>query len=254
MTEPVYLFTADGLAALRNFIDSRTLFSFDLDGTLAPITDKPDDIKLSDDIFGELTKLNKLAPVAVITGRSRSDARLHLGFSPQYLIGNHGAEGLPGRQAEEADFIRISNLWESQLNSMLASENIPGIIIENKGATISVHYRGNHDIEKYHSVLLAFIEKLVPHPRIVSGKCIENLLPEKAPDKGVAMLNLIQYAGCSKGLFAGDDETDESVFSHSGENLLTVRVGTEVKTKARFFLKNQVEIFRLLQEINNSLR
>ena len=39
--------------------------------------------------------------VAVITGRSRSDAMQHLAITPHYLIGNHGAEGLPGWESQD---------------------------------------------------------------------------------------------------------------------------------------------------------
>ena len=68
----------------------------------------------------ELTILNEQAVVAVITGRSRQMPRHHLGISPRYLIGNHGAEGLPGWEDREKEFILIANQWQSQLDKLLS--------------------------------------------------------------------------------------------------------------------------------------
>lgn len=245
-----YLFTEAGLAALHSFIDHKTLFAFDLDGTLAPIVDNPGDIRVPESILAELTILNKQAIVAVITGRSRQDASLHLGFVPRYLVGNHGAEGLPGVEAQEAEFLRLAETWEAQLKAMLSGDGQHEFVIENKGPTLSIHYRDNGDIYTVHSLLLSAIKRLVPHPRRVGGKYIENLIPEKAPDKGVAMLHLMHYTGYLKGFFVGDDETDEDVFAIAGDRLFTVRVGTAIKTKARYVLRDQQEISRLLHEIN----
>lgn len=245
-----YLFTEPGLAALRNFIDNNTLFAFDLDGTLAPIVADPGDICIPESILAELIILQKKANVAVITGRSRCDAQLHLGFVPHYLIGNHGAEGLLGLERQEKKLVSLAQTWEIQIKAMMSAEDNAGLIIENKGATISIHYRGHQAGDMVHSRLLGIIERLVPRPRRISGKYIENLIPENAPGKGVAMLYLMHHAGCAKGLFVGDDETDESVFTLPGNELFTVRVGGGNKTKARYFLQDQEEVSRLLQEIN----
>lgn len=247
-----YLFTESGLAALHSFIDRRTLFAFDLDGTLAPIVAKPGDIRVPESILAELIILNKRASVAVITGRSLHDAGLHLGFTPHYLIGNHGAEGLPGFEVREKEFLRLAQNWEDQLHAMLSGTDHPGLNIENKGATVSIHYRGYPEGGEVHLLILDAIEKLTPLPRRIGGKYIENLIPPEAPDKGIALLHLMRYTGCPKGFFVGDDKTDEDVFELSGNNIFTVRVGNEVKTKARYVLRNQQEISRLLHEINFS--
>jgi len=41
---------------------------------------------------------------------------------------------------------------------------------------------------------------------------VENLIPRGAPHKGDALLHLLDFSGCGRALFAGDDETDEDVF------------------------------------------
>jgi len=62
----------------------------------------------------------------------------------------------------------------------------------------------------------------------------------------------MNQAGCPKGFFVGDDETDEDVFRLDHESIFTVRVGGKTGSLARFcfYLRNQQEIARLLREIS----
>ena len=246
-----YLFDEAGLAALRVFIDSTTILAFDLDGTLASIVADPSRMRVSNAIQEELAKLMEQTTVAVITGRSRSNAQAHLGMTPHCLIGNHGAEGLPGREAYEAEYMILANNWERQLRGLLVSANGAGIVIENKGATVSVHYRASCDRAATRSQVLSVIELLSPQPRTISGKCVEDLVPATAPNKGDALLYLMKHLGYHKGFYIGDDKTDEDVFRLTGEQLFTVRVGTAVPSQAGYALRNQQEVHGLLKEIVN---
>jgi trehalose 6-phosphate phosphatase len=248
-----YLFCDDGLAALHDFIDPATLFAFDLDGTLAPIASDPGDIRVPQAIQMALAELKDRAAIAIITGRSRMDALQHLGIVPLYLVGNHGAEGLPGWERREAEFRLLGNDWERQLHEMIPDMASAGIMVENKGASVSVHYRGARNRPAARSLVLNVIGRLVPQPRVVGGKYVENLLPEEAPDKGSALLQLMRRAGCTKGFFVGDDQTDEAVFHLDGNQFFTVRVGTGTKSRARYFLRGQGEIPALLRRLNDTL-
>jgi trehalose 6-phosphate phosphatase len=248
-----YLFTESGLTALRSYVDHTTLFAFDLDGTLAPIVADPRHILISETTRSELGLLATHASVAIITGRSRDDARAHLGIVPRFLVGNHGAEGLPGWEKQEKEFSRICVGWERQLEKILSPGHIPGIRIENKGTTLSIHYRAAPVRRKAQASILLAIDSLIPRPRRVTGKLVENLLPENAPDKGTAMLHLLELTRSPKGFYVGDDATDEEVFRLDGEVLLTVRVGRRGTTRARYELRNQRDVIRLLREINRAL-
>jgi trehalose 6-phosphate phosphatase len=247
------LFTGLGLADLRSFVGPTTLFAFDLDGTLAPIAARPERIVVSETTQKELAILAARASVAIITGRGRLDAQTHLGIVPQFLIGNHGAEGLPGWEKQEEIFFRICLDWEGQLEKILPLERVSGIRVENKGTTLSIHYRAARDSEKTQSVIVRGVDALVPRPRRVTGKLVENLLPENAPDKGAAMLYLLKLAKSPNGFYVGDDATDEDVFRLGGDSLFTVRVGCRGATSARYGLANQRDIIRLLNEINQTL-
>src|SRR3954470_5318292 len=81
-----------GLAALAELARVPALFAFDFDGTLAPIRPRPDDVHVSATIALRLERLARLRPVAIVTGRRVDDVRGRLGFTPAWIIGNHGAQ------------------------------------------------------------------------------------------------------------------------------------------------------------------
>ncbi|HOJ50905.1 MAG TPA: trehalose-phosphatase [Syntrophales bacterium] len=250
MKAPRYLLDVSGIRKLAKFVDVETLFAFDLDGTLAPIVDDPGKVRIPSEVIRGLEELKKWAYVAVITGRSCGDARLRLGFIPHHIIGNHGAEGVVGWEAKEREFQRMALNWERQLRKFLDGKS--GIVLENKGMSITLHYRGARNISEVQTVLEEAISHLSPEPRRIGGKYVENLLPEEAPDKGEAFLQLMNAIGRSKGFFAGDDETDEDVFHLTGDNIFTVRVGKSFHSRAGYYLKSQREVASMLEIINNT--
>jgi len=249
---PAYLFTETGLDAMKRFIDGTTLFAFDLDGTLAPVVADPASVIISGPVKKGLAQLAGQAHVAVITGRARADALKYLPFAPPGLIGNHGAEGLPGWELRTREFTAMARDWHRQLEGLLDMDNPTGVVIENKGPTLSLHYRHAADAHKAKRIIAEAAGRLTPVPRQVSGKYVLNLIPQGAPDKGTALAVLMREAGCVKGLFAGDDETDEDVF-RLDKNIFSVLVGMRKNSRACYYLRSQQEMIRLLEEINEAV-
>lgn len=249
-----YLFSPQGRAELSAFLDQSTLFAFDLDGTLAPIVPDPAAIVIPVAMRQSLMQLNELAPLAIITGRSRADALFHLGFTPRTLVGNHGAEGLPGRETRGEDFIRLCQGWKRQLQWLLPAMSAHGIFLEEKGETLSVHYRQAPDPLRAQELLLGAMAHLNPAPRRISGKFVENLVPQAAADKGVALEALMQHLACPRAIFVGDDVTDEDVFRRKNPAVLGIRVEENQESAARYYLHEQEEIVELLHEIMTHLK
>jgi trehalose 6-phosphate phosphatase len=240
------LLSQEGLKALHSFISRDTLFAFDLDGTLAPIVADPVLIAIPEAVRREMQQLSGLAATAVITGRARSDALQYLGFEPRYLVGNHGAEGLPGPPGQELEQLAAVEQWEQQLQSLIAPEIKASILLERKGFSLSLHYRHAPDPQAVHAALLAAIDRLVPAPRRVGGKFVENIIPQDAPHKGDALLRLMELAGCPRAFFLGDDETDEDVFRLDSPAIFTVHIGSGVTSCARYCIRDQKETATLL--------
>ena len=81
---------------------------------------------------------------------------------------------------------------------------------------------------------------------MIGGKCVVNLLPEGAHDKGRALDELVRFDGATAAFFIGDDVTDESGFLDAPASWVTVRVGLSDDSAARFYIADQDAIDRCL--------
>jgi trehalose 6-phosphate phosphatase len=252
MTAPkpwICIFSNAGRSALSAFSDPSTLFTFDLDGTLAPIVEDPAGIVIAGDVRESMTRLCRLADVAVLTGRARDDARIHLGFEPRFIVGNHGAEGLPGWERREREFVSLCAQWEDQMRALLPHAFRDGILIENKGRSLTLHYRTARAPDAALASIRRAAERLTPAPRQTSGKFVVNIVPPESLNKGEALLQLMTHAGAPRAVFIGDDVTDEDVFRLKHERVLGIRVGNHSPSEAEYCLSDQNQIGRLLTEI-----
>ena len=122
------LFSEAGHAALRGFLMKPALCLFDFDGTLAPLINNPALVSLPHGIQQQLQALQTRAPVGIITGRSLEDMRKRLKFDPDYVIGNHGLEGLPGWQRHAHKNFELCRSWLASLQSVLSDVGDAGWI------------------------------------------------------------------------------------------------------------------------------
>lgn len=217
----------------------RTLCAFDYDGTLSPIVAHPEMARLRGGTRRLLARLARLYPCAVISGRARADLLDKLrGAGIRRLIGNHGAE--PDLMPASAG--HKSTAWQAALEPALA--HLPGVWIENKGQSLAVHYRQARDKGHARRSIDAAVQNL-ESVRVVGGKQVVNVLSPSAPDKGAALLAECRRTSCDWILYVGDDDNDEDAFALGG-NVVAVRVGWRPDSRARFFLRNQQEIDKLL--------
>ena len=245
-----YLFGDEGWAALERLAADQALLAFDFDGTLAPIAAQPDAAQLPPASALIMQRLCAVAPVAIITGRSVADVSMRLGFEPHYVIGNHGSEGLPVDPGQLARFHDDCQRWQSALRYRLDTDPIlTGAAIEDKGLTLSLHYRHAHLPQQALEHLMTLIQGLTPTPRVVTGKFVVNLLPDGASTKHHAVEHLMATGGFAAALFAGDDETDEDVFRGAPPHWLTVRIEPVPTSAARYFLRSQTEVPALLERL-----
>jgi len=244
----IYAFSAAGLARLDALVAKRPLLAFDIDGTLAPIAQRPDEARLPDDVQRRLAEIGQCASVAIITGRGIDDARRMLSFDPRYLIGNHGAEGLPGWRMGSEAFAATVGRWRPTLAAATALKDA-GVLIEDKRYSISLHFRGAADPALARRAIDRCIASLDPRPRIIAGKAIVNVLPADAPDKGDALRTLIDAEQAKNVLYVGDDDTDEAVFALDLPGVLTLRVEPSRTSAAMLFLRAQREMPKLIDRI-----
>jgi trehalose 6-phosphate phosphatase len=241
----IALFTEAGRAALSEFLTKPALCLFDFDGTLAPLASDPDRVSLPRPIQQRLQALQPRTPVGIITGRSLADMQKRLTFEPDYVIGNHGLEGLPGWQRCAPAYYATCRGWKLALSAL--RKNIDDKLwIEDKAYSLTVHYRHAADPSSVEHALLAQFSQLLPPPRIIAGKFNFSLLPPNAGDKGQAVQQLLKLSPGSRALYVGDDQTDEDVFALHHPEIFSIRVGHETRTAASYGIADHTSIVTLL--------
>lgn len=237
--------TKESIGRLYDLLDrKKTLIAFDFDGTLAPIVEDYREAWMTGATSARLKRLAKREDVAIISGRGLADLRRRVGGAKVVLIGNHGVEAAGADRAKMRSARRACTAWMKQLGERLREHPIPGVRLEPKTYSISVHYR---DAKKgARSKLEPLLEELRPRARIVPGKELFNVVTPSAPHKGTALLRLMNRKGWNHAVFVGDDWTDEDVFRMKSKRFFTVRIGRHRSSKAALVLPRQADIDRFL--------
>jgi trehalose 6-phosphate phosphatase len=190
----------------------------DVDGTLAPIVDRPGDAAVPAETRQEVDRLaRKYGLVACISGRPAADARRLVAVEGIDYVGVHGLEGDP--QAER---------FKPELEAFLQRVAWPWRVESKAGVTLSFHYREANDeedaAERARDVARAAEEAgLEPH----QGRKVVEVRPAVAVDKGTAVRRLLEGRPVTRGMYAGDDTTDLDAFRGLDE------AGLEVALKVR---------------------
>lgn len=205
---------ADGLLARLREDPAQAALLLDVDGVLAPIVDRPEDARVPDETREELRRLaGRYGLVACVSGRTSTSARVIVGLDELVYVGEHGLE-----------LDRDAPLWRSQLRAFADSVDWP---VEDKGLSISFHYRNVVDQEAAERTLREVAERaqgvgLVPR----FGRKVLEVRPPVEANKGTAVRYLLEQRGLRRALYAGDDTTDLDAFRalDGGELELAVRV------------------------------
>ncbi|HSN17218.1 MAG TPA: trehalose-phosphatase [Gammaproteobacteria bacterium] len=238
-----HLFSKPGMAALRDFAASGALVALDYDGTLTPIREHPREAVLARSMCRQLEELRRVLPTVIVTGRASSELRPLLGDLHDIdIIGNHGAETSalipPDVQA------RVT-AWREALEDRLLP--LEGVMVEDKGYSLSVHYRLSRDWADARDSITQAAREL-SGARIFGGKAVINIVLREAPNKGTAVLMARQRANTSRVIYVGDDVTDEDVFSlKRPDEILTVHVGPATQTQAEYHVRDIEEVRELLE-------
>jgi trehalose 6-phosphate phosphatase len=234
-----YLLSRVSRAILARLAQERTLCAFDFDGTLSPIVEHPGQAGMRGHTRVLLGRLAARYPCVIISGRSRADllGRLN-GVKVARVIGNHGAE----TEATTRKPRRVEQ-WKVALELDLRS--LPGLWVEDKVFSLAVHYRQSPQKAEARRRILAAARNL-EHVRAFGGKQVVNLVVDKAPGKGEALAAERDRLGCNWVLYVGDDETDEDAFKLDG-NIVPLRIGRKERSHARYYLRTQAEIDKLLE-------
>jgi trehalose 6-phosphate phosphatase len=193
-----------------------TALLLDFDGTLVDIAPTPDAVHVPDSLREALARLLALTngALALVSGRTIKD--LDAKFAPLVLpiVGGHGAE----IRVREGEIVRAVRPLPDALRRRLAcaADFDRGILIEDKGYSLALHYRNAPGAEeRLRTYVRDTCAALADEPlQVLPGKALfEVKRPGVSKGDGVrALLTHAPFAG-RKPVFIGDDITDETVFA-----------------------------------------
>lgn len=238
----------------------RLLLGLDFDGTLAPIVPRPEDAAMPAETRAVLQQLAGRPDtlVALVSGRGLQDLRHRVSVDAAFYAGNHGLEidgpGVhrvhPGAQAGASTLATIARELRHRL------DEVAGVIVEDKGLSLSVHFRMVPDAAAAASVeeTVRDVCDGVSDVRLTYGKKVVEVRPDVDWHKGRALAflqdTLLADADRAPTLFIGDDRTDEDAFRMVGDGGFAVFVGTPpAETAARAALGSTDQVTRFLQEL-----
>jgi trehalose 6-phosphate phosphatase len=214
VTQPIANETATGIFAE---LDAKSIaLLLDVDGTMIDIGPSPHEVHVSDELRDSLARLSRATDgaLALVSGRPISD--LDELFAPLKLpaVGGHGAE----MRVHASDAIRSMAPLPQELRRHLATAATPGsgVIVEDKGYSLALHYRqaSQHEDRLRSHIAAGRAAYPAEATEVLPGKA---MLEVKRPNvsKGEGVRDLMKcppFAGRLP-VFIGDDVTDESVFA-----------------------------------------
>jgi trehalose 6-phosphate phosphatase len=222
-----------------------TAILLDVDGVLAPIVPRPEDARVPAETRDELRRLAaRYALVACISGRTGADARRIVGLDEVEYVGVHGLEVEPAAEA-----------WRDRLHDFARTVDWPPNEVEDKGLTVSFHYR------RLPESAAGEVEEIAERARAAGliplfGRKVLELRPPVEANKGTAVRRLLADRGLGRALYAGDDTTDLDAFAALDGLELAVRVGVasaegpkELRDRADVVVSGPAELLALLREL-----
>lgn len=199
-----------------------TALLFDIDGTLAPIVERPELARVDPEIAAGLDRLaDTYALVACISGRRALEARELVGASQLEYIGLHGIERLTPGESEpevEAGMLKSGEAIRAISDEHAAAIDAAGIRVEDKHPITALHWRGVADERRAAKAAREVAEAAVAAGATIKpGRKVLELRPAGASDKGAAVAGLIAESGVERVLYAGDDSTDVDAFRALGQ-------------------------------------
>jgi trehalose-phosphatase len=252
-------FFPDGLSRIKAgfFLMKPRLLSLDFDGTLAEIAATPGAAWLPDDTRTVLWGLCLLPKTHLVflSGRSIPDLKQKIRIPDAIYVGNNGLNFFPPSAGWGLTSLKQWTSRSEEIQKQLEPfvRLWPGVLLENKGPDLSLHYRrlNRKSAKKMVEDALGLIQELPVTAH--RGKCVLELKPLGTPGKGEALKRLagqflgnITHGTC---IHIGDDRPDEDVFRvlrRMGGNTLGLKVG-EGPTRAHYRLAGPDEVLRFLK-------
>jgi trehalose 6-phosphate phosphatase len=231
----------------------------DFDGVLAPLVEVPSRAQIAPETRHALIRLTEdpRFSVSILSGRALNDLVQRVGIANVTYVGNFGLEisGPHIRFIEPAAAQWIKALGELSRYIRARLRHIPGIQVENKVLTSSVHIRGvpTSKCDEVREVVCATGDAVATLFEVVPGRQAFEIRPRVNWHEGMA-IRVIKQAlskSDSASIYLGADLTGEHIFSALPEGV-TVGVGCSDESGARYFLDQQELVCEFLSWLSRT--
>jgi trehalose 6-phosphate phosphatase len=207
----------DNLESLKNIIRRRPFgLITDMDGTISPIPRDFLETPIPPPTLPQLAGLaTQLDLVAVVSGRKCEAIKEIINITGIEYIGHYGMEWWENNRAVLHPDVEASlsamRAVAAELDSL---RSIDGVIVQDKWATISVHYNTVQQPGTVKRQILDLLEKSphIKNLRVMDEKTNIGILPRLDIDKGTAVTSLIQQYHLRGAIYLGDDIGDLPAF------------------------------------------
>jgi trehalose 6-phosphate synthase/phosphatase len=212
----------------------RLALFLDCDGTLAALAEHPSEVRIGASMRGALEAClgRSDTELGVVSGRALEDLRRLVDLPGILLVGNHGLEieGPGIARFVHPDLPHYAGRLRA-LAASLAEGAEDGVWVEEKGASLTVHYRAA--APNRHAAIAERARRIVREAGFQPRDAI-CAVEARAPtgwDKGHAVLHVLRslhgpgWSEEVRVVYAGDDDTDEDAFRALQGLGVTFRVG-----------------------------
>jgi trehalose-phosphatase len=248
------------LISLRLAAASRVCVLSDFDGTLVPIVDRPDQVRLPSVVRRLLESIsrNGRGEAGIVSGRALDDLLSRVSVAGIWYVGNHGFEMRTPGGSETRFFdggdIEYVNLVRDELAA--ETNGVPGVLLEHKGPVIAVHFR-QVAMPRVAEVERAFFRVMERHRQrlmVANGDRVFEARIRGVRNKGTAVrLIRRELPPGSLVVYFGDDVTDADAFRELQGIGVGVEVGSSDSAFAHYTLPDPPAVWEVLQRILESL-
>jgi len=237
-------------------LSRRVAVFLDFDGTLVNIAPLPDEVRLAPATRRVLRRLvrHPRVTLVVISGRRRAELWRYIGLRGIHYFGLYGWERSRHSRLPVSAF---SALRRAKIELSVQLGSIPGLWIEDKRLSLSVHLLGvspalqRQARQQLNSLLLPFQKSL----RLIENLRDSEIVPRCISGKGEAVERFLATPALSRALpiYFGDDLSDEPAFQAVGKGI-SIRVGARRTTRARYLIRGPSEVTDVLTRVEAALK
>lgn len=242
--------------SIHHLSRGKLLLGFDRDGTLAPITDQPDESFVDQKVIASLKVLQSLGGVEIAVVSARSCRWLSQDFIDMKLIlgGNYGLEVVypdgEHRMHEAAKSAAAALQALRQPISELAA-TVPGVFVDDHDLSLCIHFHlVEPDLRESLRASLAQILGRTKEVKAINLPTSFEVFPNVEWNKGMALQGIAEklaWEGEFGAFFIGDSDPDESAFEWvNSRGGLSVRIGPAEKTVATMSVPSHDEVTQVI--------